>query len=478
MTTRSKLFVSASSIMVFVLAGAGGYIRTEVVSAANALRTASVYNWQAGEGDWQSPSSWWPARTMPAANDILVFNIGGTTTATNVPTQTIGQLMVSGNTTVDLQSSASVALNIAGGDGDDLTIERDSALNFTGANAIAANLATGATASISGSMTFSSSGAAAHRLTAVDIGAITFDRPAVFTADMGFTGNPFGTSELNSVIFVGGSSYVCKAGGDPFGAAEPDTVAVFRTGSLFSLQGDVTPSLSGRTYANFEVNYPNGIFRVFGPSAFVIDDLRLVAGILDLYLPGDLKGDITISSGTHLDFLLGTIRLNGLATQTISGSGGQGAGGGATIVIDNPKGVVLGADRPLYAWDLQLVNGVVDVTDPTWWVGVAGTVTRSNGYVNGYMQRLFSASGSYAFDIGTDNGYSPVTIDATAGVFPTALTIRAVQGPQPNIFDPTLALSLYKYLMCFRGKRNSQISLFSFFRSFANQAKFVRGENF
>ena len=289
MLTGQRLFsisiIAMIGVVFFTLVAVG----TETVDGAIVAptQTAPVYAWQQPiTGDWQSPSSWAPVRMSPAASDILVFNTGGTTTATNVPTQTIGQLIVTGNTTVNLQSSAAIVLTMTGGDGDDLIVERNSALNFTGANAIAADLVTGVTAGIGGSMTFSSSGTAAHRITAVDAGAIAFNRPAVFTAGAGFTGNPFGTTNLNSVIFVGGSTYVCIDGGDPFGAAEPASVVVFKTGSLFSLQGDIVPSFSGRTYGNFEMNYSPGYIFVYGSSALIMDDLTITAGILALSLTG------------------------------------------------------------------------------------------------------------------------------------------------------------------------------------------------
>ncbi len=425
-----------------------------VGSDINAMRAAtvpigSVYIWQQGvAGDWQSAASWAPERTSPASNDVLVFNRGGATTATNVPAESIGQMIIAGSTTVNLQSAAAVMLTINGGEGDDFTVESNSAINFIGDDAIATNLQGGATALINGLVTFSSPGSAEHRLTAVDAGAVTFGNGATFFAGTGFTGNPFGAADLNSVRFASGSTYICVAGGDPFGAAEPDSVVVFETGSLFSLQGNVTPSFSGRTYANFEVNYPGVWFTASGSSALVMDDLTLTAGRLDLLLSGDpghsIRGNITISSGTNLFFNSGTIRINGSETQTISGSGSQGAGGAATLVIDNPRGVVLLHDRPLAAWNLELLNGVVTVTDPTWWVSVPGTITRTNGYVDGVLVRYFFASGSFVFDVGTENGYSPVTVDVTAVSTTVAgLFIRAIQSSQPNIFDSTKALSRY-----------------------------------
>src|SRR5262249_18742439 len=155
------------------------------------------------------------------------------------------------STTVNLQSSTPIDLTISGGDGDDLLVASTSALNFNGSNAVTCDLVTGATAKIAGTMTFSSTTSANHRLTAVDAAAVHFGNGAVFTAANGFVGNPFGTANLNSVIFDSGSTYVCTTGGDPFGAPEPSSVVIFNEGSLFSLRGDAQTSFfSGRTYAN------------------------------------------------------------------------------------------------------------------------------------------------------------------------------------------------------------------------------------
>ena len=186
------------------------------ISLINSVPHATYVWQQTAEGDWQAPASWTPARSTPAPSDILVFNIGGTTTATNVPTEMIGQLIVSGSTTLNLRSTTVIALSVTGGEGDDLVITSGSALNFDGANAITCNLVTGATASVSGSISFSSSSIAGHRLLGTDVGAVTFYNGAVFIAESTFIGHPFGTSNLDSVIFDDGSSYVCRGGDDPF----------------------------------------------------------------------------------------------------------------------------------------------------------------------------------------------------------------------------------------------------------------------
>ncbi len=117
--------------------------KMRIFTLAESPASPTVYNWQGVDGDWQLPSNWSPVRTMPASDDVLVFNPGGTITVTNVPTQTIGQLIVSGNSTVNLQSAAAIVLTIAGGDGDDLVVDRNSALNFGGSSEFVVNLASG-----------------------------------------------------------------------------------------------------------------------------------------------------------------------------------------------------------------------------------------------------------------------------------------------------------------------------------------------
>jgi len=71
---------------------------------------ATTYTWnQTGTASWATSTNWTPTRTTPASDDILVFDNGATTTVTDVPSQTIGQLSVSGNTTVDLLAAVSTA---------------------------------------------------------------------------------------------------------------------------------------------------------------------------------------------------------------------------------------------------------------------------------------------------------------------------------------------------------------------------------
>jgi len=67
-----------------------------------------------------------------------------------------------------------------------------------------------------------------------------------------------------------------------------------------------------------------------------------------------------------------------------------------------------------------------------------GTVARTNAYVRGNLSRNFAATGTYTYHVG-DGGYSPVAASVTAGT--GSLTVQAVGTAQPNIPNPSKALS-------------------------------------
>ena len=114
------------SALCFVLAAA-----FSLVALSSSAFAQTTYTWnQTGTAAWTTSTNWTPTRTTPAVNDVLVFNNGATTTVTAVPTQTIGQLTISGNTIVNLQAAAAgTILTIAGGAGTDLSVASGSQLN-------------------------------------------------------------------------------------------------------------------------------------------------------------------------------------------------------------------------------------------------------------------------------------------------------------------------------------------------------------
>lgn len=312
-------------------------------TAATQVPPVATYHWAGTSGiDWNVAGNWVPVRSIPALNDILVFDAGGIWTIINVPAQTISQLKVLSNTSITLQGAGT--LDIAGDSGDDLVVGPNCQLNISGGTAVSILVAPGATGAINGGMTLSGG---AHRLLAASANGIIFVSGSLFKAGSGFTGNPFGTVNLNSVVFNSGSVYVCQAGGNPFGATAPGSVVVFRTGSLFRLDAYAVPSFSGRTYGNFEMNYPGSI-TVAGPLAVSIDNFTASQGTFYFNMTGSpghsVRGNIFVARVATLIFApasAGTVVLNGTSPQTISGSGSVMAGSFSTLAFANNSGVTL-----------------------------------------------------------------------------------------------------------------------------------------
>lgn len=70
-------------------------------------------------------------------------------------------------------------------------------------------------------------------------------------------------------------------------------------------------------------------------------------------------------------------------------------------------------------------------------IGASGVVARTNGYVDGYLAKTFTAIGSKTYEVGTSTGYSPAIVDATAAAaFPAVVEAAAFNGKLPN-FTPT-----------------------------------------
>jgi uncharacterized repeat protein (TIGR01451 family) len=70
-----------------------------------------------------------------------------------------------------------------------------------------------------------------------------------------------------------------------------------------------------------------------------------------------------------------------------------------------------------------------------------GTVTRTTGSVDGNFEKAVGAASAVTFETGTANGYTPVIFNITAGSFPTAVTVAAVQTPAPGVQPLTKVLN-------------------------------------
>ena len=293
-------------------------------SATLLVPTPTTYTWnQTGTASWTTASNWTPNRTTPYSNDKLQINGGGSVILTDFPTQTIAQLSITNNTTVELQAATASTLTIGGGTGIDLTIAGGSALNINQANAIVLALLTGTTAEIAGTMAYSGG---AHKLTAVDASSVAFKTGATFTAGTAFSGNAFGTTGNSSVLFESGSSYIFIAGSNPFGATAPASAVVFQAGSNYIHKSTGAPSFSNRTFANFELNEATASISATSANPVTIENLTITSGLLGLGVNAafNVKGNIIVAAGSTLNLnpsTGGTLVFSGTNPQTITNNG-------------------------------------------------------------------------------------------------------------------------------------------------------------
>jgi hypothetical protein len=381
-----------------------------------------TYDWvPAGAADWTVAANWSPSRGTPAANDILRFNNGTVTTPINIPTQTIGQLSVSANTTVNLQGAAAgTILTISGlAAGDDLTVGTGSALNINvAANTTTLFVGTGATGLITGNMTFSN---AAHKLNAADANGIIFNSPAVFTQDLLCTGNVFTAAGTNSaIIFNTGTTFIQNAGANPFAVTQPASKVLFNTGNLYIFQiPSGTPSFSGRTYANFQFNGSGTPATSTGGNPVSINNFSVTSGTINVNMtaaPGhSIKGNISVSAGATLNFnpaAAGTINLNGTAVQSITNAGILTFGSNQAVTINNSAGITLNSDITVNSL-VTFTAGVVTAPNPRMLIfsstaTVAPGVTNAS-YVDGMVKKF--GNSDFEFPVGKiAKGYVPLAI--------------------------------------------------------------------
>jgi uncharacterized repeat protein (TIGR02543 family) len=429
---------------------AGNWFRRNIatfVSAALLLMLGSsawaqsTYTWSGGKGPapWTDADNWTPSRLTAASDDIIVINTPAT--ITGIPLETIGQLLINGGAIVALQAGvANTPLTIDGGTGDDFVVEAGSALQLNG-TALQVTLSAAATGSVGGSITAT---AGAQRLLSGAAGALVFQSGSVMTAGTGFTGNIFGTTSLNSVVFQGGSLYVHVAGSNPFGAAQPSSVVTFETGSRFRLDGNASPAASGRTYADLEYN-ATGTNSITGSAPLSIDNLFITQGTMNCNMTGlfSLRGNVTVNSGATLNFsptAVGTVSLNGPSAQTLTVNGAFSSNQNCTFSVNNSSGIVLGSNLTIgnatAGGGVSFLSGRISTGANQLTIGSGANISgagQSSGWVAGNLVRNIPLSGTRTMDVGDASVYAPVALQVSGVGAPFNLAASTAGAQHPAL---------------------------------------------
>jgi hypothetical protein len=306
------------------------------------MPSPATYTWNVTAGNWSSATSWTPARNIAVPGDILVFDgavkPACTVTVDFTGTQSLARLRIINSATVTLTGTTAggiVSIGVTGAASPQFDLGPGSSLTLQGTGALVLTLPAGYNATISGSILFQN---AAHQLTGTSAGSILFNSSGVFTAGTGFSGAPFGTTSLNSVSFAGGSACNLEAGLPPFGAAAPASVVVFQPGSLYRHKANSAPSLSGRTYADFEINTP--VFNqsvTTGTAVCIVNNLTVTNAILAGFdFPGGctIRGNLAVNAGIlRFNPVSGILKFDGTGTQAIGGVGTLEIGAGCDVTV-------------------------------------------------------------------------------------------------------------------------------------------------
>ncbi len=399
-----------------VLAAAVAAVLTLVLGSA--AWAQSTYTWSGGEGPapWSDADNWSPSRITIANDDVMVINTSAT--ITGIPLETIGQLLVADGATVSLQAGiAGTILTLDGGTGTDFDVAAGSTLNLNG-TALQISLSPGATGTVGGSITAT---AGAQRILSGGAGALVFQSGSVMTCGTGFSGNVFGTTSLNSVVFQSGSLYVHVAGSNPFGAGQPNSVLTFEAGSRFRLDGNTSPAATGRTYADFEYN-ATGANAITGGAPLSIDNLFITQGTMNCNMTGlfSLRGNITVNGGAALNFSPtspATVSLNGSTSQAITVNGSFNSTHNSTFSINNPNGVVLGSNLTIgtstAGGGISFLNGRITTGANSLTIASGASISGAGsgtGWVAGNLIRNVPVGGTRTMDVGDAAVYAPVAL--------------------------------------------------------------------
>jgi hypothetical protein len=342
---------------------------TAAAPAASGTPVPITYTYiGSGTSSWATPGNWSPSGP-PGTGDGALFNGSSAVTVTNVPSISLKDLSFTGTGEVTLQASGAAAITIAGGTSPQFNISSGSSVIVAGTSAITMAISASNTGSISGSLKFQQGGA--HRLTAASASGITFNSGGVFhSGDLvttGYGGTPFGNGTANSVVFASGSTFNHNEGSNPFNLGQPASIVVFNSGSLYKLNGTITPSVSGRTYANFEYNNA-ATLSLTGASSFMLNNLTVSLGTLNVNVTGTpghaIKGDISVAGGATLNFSpssAGTFNFNSGASQTISGAGTLSTASNSTLLI--ASGTTVNLQKNISIGGTLSVLGTINCVD-------------------------------------------------------------------------------------------------------------------
>jgi len=231
---------------------------------------------------------------------------------------------------------------------------------------------------------------------------------------------------------------------------------VYSTGGTFTAGAEWTTNSSTTTDPGIprNVTISSGTTLSFGTASsyrFMLNDL-LISGTLalstvsggDIHLAGNWTNNGTFTHNGQV------VVVNGSAAQTV---GGSGTNAFATLLLNKNSAsdvVTLTTDASISS-TLNLSTGILNASTNNKTVSVTNSATNAvsgsaSSYVDGKLERalpVILTSTTYAFPLGTTNGYSPLSLGITANTVANTFTASATQSSMPGISLPSKAITRY-----------------------------------
>ena len=238
----------------------------------------------------------------------------------------------------------------------------------------------------------------------------------------------------------------------------------YNTDGTLNLNGNLTIISTGTGYCAVNtgagartlniagnVNVQGGSFRLLGASSGTGVTTINVAGNVSVNGTGVLNISSTsnVSPGlANINVLGNFLHLAGSVTKTSSAGPASitfngtlpqlfsttGMAAAISFVINNPSGVTLGTNVSL-GGTIALTSGILTTGSDTLILNnnTTGAVTRTSGWVNGYLKRAFAAStGSYLFPIGDAALYRGATVNFTGAPAKATNLTASFNGTDPG----------------------------------------------
>ncbi|HET7832088.1 MAG TPA: DUF6701 domain-containing protein, partial [Gallionella sp.] len=420
--------------------------------------------------------------TPTSTSDVTISN--GDTVTVNVANAQANSVTVAGGGSASvLQFNAGTALTVGNG----LTIGAPTGAVNKSVNVNTATLSVGGNVTATaGSSNTSSSQLAVTSGTATVTGNVTLTggsattRNALLTVDSGLitingglTINPNGTTPTTGTatasitnaagrITVNGASGVTNGDTVTVGTG---TFSVTNAGATFTNNNTVTVSSGLINVAGAYTNTTTGDTVTISDAAgrLTVGGTLTNGGSIIFTGAGTVNANGAFtSSGTVTNTAAGTINIKGTTTVngtftagsgTVAflGSSSQSVSGSAltfnNVTLNNASGITLGNNLTA-SGTLTFTSGKVTTNANRVTMGTNGVVSGAsgtNGYIVGYLEKLFpTGASSFTFDIGDAVAYTPVAVSVTAT---GNLTLSTATPDHPNIstslFDPAYTVNRY-----------------------------------